>query len=188
MIPTSGALEGLKTHRAGVAELADALDLGSSGYPPWGFESPLSQSRFSNTYAAPSENPVGGRLASRFLSAWSQSRSMVIVLIALRHQFLVLQRQQGRRRVQLRPADRVTWVVLSRLWPRWPEALLLVKPETVIAWHRRGFRWYWCGKRQKRLSARPAVPGAVIDLITAMHRANPTWGAPRIHEELLKLG
>jgi hypothetical protein len=105
-------------------------------------------------------------------------------LLALRHQVLVLQRQHGRRRAQLRPADRLYWVVLSRLWPRWRDALLLVKPETVIAWQRRGFRWYWCWKSQRRASGRPAVPGAVVELITAMHTANPTWGAPRIHGEL----
>ena len=63
-------------------------------------------------------------------------------LLALRHQLLVLQREHGRRRFRLRSADRAWWVVLSRLWPRWREALLVVKPETVIAWHRRGFRWY----------------------------------------------
>ena len=66
--------------------------------------------------------------------------------LALRHHVLVLQRQHGRCRVQLRPAARVYWVVLARLWPRWREALLLLKPETVIAWHRRGIRWYWCWK------------------------------------------
>jgi putative transposase len=109
-------------------------------------------------------------------------------LLALRHQVLVLQRQHGRRRVQLRPAGRVYWVVLSRLWPRWREALLLEKPETVIAWHRRGLRWYWGWKSQRRASGRPAVPIAVVELITSMHTANPTWGAPRIHGELLKLG
>src|ERR1019366_10605764 len=109
-------------------------------------------------------------------------------LLALRHQVLVLQRQHGRRHVQLRPADRVYWVVLSRLWPRWREALLLVKPETVIAWHRRGFRWYWGWKSQRRASGRAAVPIAVVELITSMHTANPTWGAPRIHGELLQLG
>ena len=101
---------------------------------------------------------------------------------------LVLQRQHGRRRVQLRPADRVYWVVLSRLWPRWREALFLVQPETVIAWQRRGFRWYWCWKSQRRPSGRRAVPRAVVEFITSMHKANPTWGAPRIHGELLKLG
>src|SRR5512140_1110824 len=70
--------------------------------------------------------------------------------LALRHQVLVLQRQHGRRRVQLLPSDRIYWVVLSRLWPRWREALLLVKPDTGVAWQRRSFRWYWCWKSERR--------------------------------------
>jgi putative transposase len=109
-------------------------------------------------------------------------------LLALRHQVLVLQRQLGQRRVQLRPADRVYWVVLSRLWPRWREALFVVKPETVIAWHRRGVRWYWRWKSRSRTAGRPGIRREVIDLIRSMDKANPTWGAPRIHGELLKLG
>lgn len=109
-------------------------------------------------------------------------------LLALRHQILVLRRQQGKRRVQLHPSDRLYWVVLSRLWPRWRAALQLVKPETVIAWHRRGLRWYWRWKSRPQRSGRPMVRQDVIDLITTMHQANPLWGAPRIHGELLKLG
>jgi putative transposase len=109
-------------------------------------------------------------------------------LLALRHQLLVLQRQLGRRRIQLRAADRVYWVALSRLWTRWREALVLVKPATVIAWHRRRFRWYWRWKSRARRVGRPGIRCELIDLITSMHHANPTWGAPRIHGELLKLG
>ncbi len=109
-------------------------------------------------------------------------------VLALRHQILVLQRQLDRRRVQLRPADRCYWRALSRLWPRWREALVVVKPETVIAWHRRGFRWYWRWKSRARSVGRPGIRRDVIDLIKSMHKANPTWGAPRIHGELLKLG
>ncbi len=109
-------------------------------------------------------------------------------LLALRHQILVLQRQLGQRRVQLRRADRSYWVVLSRLWPRWRAALLVVKPETVIAWHRRGFRWYWRRKSRSCRLGRPAIRREVVDLIRSMHQANPLWGAPRIYGELLKLG
>ena len=109
-------------------------------------------------------------------------------LLALRHQVVVLQRRLGPRRVQLQPADRLCWVLLSRLWPRWREALRVVQPETVIAWHRRGFRWYWRWQSPARPVGRPRTPRALIDLIRSMHRANPTWGAPRIHGELLKLG
>lgn len=66
--------------------------------------------------------------------------------------------------------------------------MLIVKPETVIAWHRRGFRLFWRWKSRGRPPGRPTVPREVIDLIQTMQRANPTWGAPRIHGELLKLG
>ena len=108
-------------------------------------------------------------------------------LLALRHQLLVLQRQRDERRVRLRSADRLLWVVLSRLWSRWRDALILVKPETVIAWHRRGFRCYWRWKSRTRPPGRPPLSQEVVSLIETMHQANPTWGAPRIHGELLKL-
>jgi hypothetical protein len=109
-------------------------------------------------------------------------------LLALRHQLLVLQRQRGARRVSLRPADRLLWVTLSRVWPGWRSAVILFKPETVIGWYRRGFRLFWRWKSRGRLPGRPAASCEVIDLIETMHKANPTWGAPRIHGELLKLG
>jgi hypothetical protein len=64
-------------------------------------------------------------------------------ILALRHQLLVLQRSSRGRKLRLRWADRVLWVWLSRLWNDWRSALLLVKPETVIAWHRKEFRLYW---------------------------------------------
>jgi transposase InsO family protein len=109
-------------------------------------------------------------------------------LLALRHQLLVLQRQRGECRVRLRSADRLLWVVLSRLWPRWRDALILVKPATVIAWHRRGFRRYWRWKSHGLAPGRPPLSQEVVRLIETMHHANRTWGAPRIHGELLKLG
>jgi transposase InsO family protein len=109
-------------------------------------------------------------------------------LIALRHQLLVLNRQRGHRRVKLRPADRLFWVVLSRFWSRWRNALVVVKPETVIAWHRRAFRFYWRWKSRPRRRGRPVLSRQVVALIRTMHKDNPTWGAPRIHGELLKLG
>ena len=91
------------------------------------------------------------------------------------------------RRLRLGRPNRPLWVWLSRLWSGWRSALLIVKPETVIAWHRQGFRLYWSWK-SRHPASRPSVPREVIDLIHKMSLANPRWGAPRIHGELLKLG
>jgi putative transposase len=108
-------------------------------------------------------------------------------ILALRHQLLVLQRSTRSRKVRLSAADRLLCVWLSRLWSGWRAALVIVKPETVIAWHRRGFCLYWSWKSRHPLG-RPSVSREVIDLIRKMSIANPRWGAPRIHGELLKLG
>jgi len=67
-------------------------------------------------------------------------------------------------------------------------SLIIVKPETVIGWHRQGFRWYWTWKVRRGQSGRPRVPKEIRDLIRSMSRENPIWGAPRIHGELMKLG
>lgn len=108
-------------------------------------------------------------------------------ILALRHQLLVLHRSCRDRRPNLSTADRLLWVWLSRLWSNWRSALVFVKPETVVAWHRQGFRLYWRW-RSRHLPGRPSVSREVIDLIRKMSLANPRWGAPRIHGELLKLG
>ena len=106
---------------------------------------------------------------------------------ALRQQLNVLLRtRQGR--VPLNRTDRIFWVWLSKVWSNWRSALLIVNPETVIAWHRKGFRLYWTWKSRSRSPGRPKVPQDVRDLIRKMSIANPIWGAPRIHGELLKLG
>jgi putative transposase len=107
--------------------------------------------------------------------------------LALRHQLLVLQRVHQNRRLRLRSRDRLVWVWLSRVWSNWRSALRIVKPETVIAWHRQGFRLYWKWKSRVR-HGRPSVPSEVQNLIQTMSSANPRWGAPRIHGELRKLG
>src|SRR5487761_1171138 len=108
-------------------------------------------------------------------------------IIALRHQLSVPHRCRRGQRLRLRVADRLFWVWLSRIWADWRSALLVVKPETVIAWHRMGFRLYWRWKSHHR-EGRPSVPKDVRDLIRRMSLANPRWGAPRIHGELLNLG
>src|SRR5262249_47478473 len=85
-------------------------------------------------------------------------------------------------------ADRYLWVVLSRVWQNWRAALAIVRPETVVAWHRQGFRLFWTWKVRRGKPGRPAVPREVRELIRQMSRDNPLWGAPHIHGELLKLG
>jgi hypothetical protein len=78
-------------------------------------------------------------------------------------------------------------VWLSHVWADWRSALVIVKPETVVAWHRRGFQIFWTWKSRRRLG-RPTVAADVRVLIRTMSQTNPRWGAPRIHGELLKLG
>ena len=111
--------------------------------------------------------------------------ALQLEILALRHQLHVLQR--SRRRVRLAQADRLFWVWLSRTWTDWRSAIVIVRPETVIAWHRRAFRRFWALKSRHRIG-RPAVSSEVRALIRSMSQANTRWGAPRIHGELLKLG
>ena len=107
--------------------------------------------------------------------------------LALRHQIAVLQRSAAKR-LKLTSADRLLWICLSRLWHDWRSALAIVKPETVLAWHRAGFRLFWTWKVRRGQPGRPLISREVRDLIRKMCRENPGWGAPRIHGELLKLG
>ena len=107
--------------------------------------------------------------------------------LALRHQLLVLQRSSRGRRLRLRAADRAFWVGLSQLWNSWRGSLRIVKPETVMAWNRKGFRLYWTWKSRVK-QGRPAASHEIRALIRRMSLANPRWGAPRIHGELMKLG
>jgi transposase InsO family protein len=116
----------------------------------------------------------------------SKVRDIALENLALRQQLAVMKRQCPRPR--LRKADRLFWVWLSRIWPKWRKALLLVRPETVVGWHRQGFRLFWTWISRRKLCGRPGVSAEVRDLIRKMAAANPLWGAPRIHGELLKLG
>jgi hypothetical protein len=117
---------------------------------------------------------------------WARSRAALqLEVLALRHQLQVLQRTRPQR-LRLTKADRWLWTLLSHIWTGWRTALVIVKPETVIAWHRRGFRLWWTWK--SRRMGRPIVTPDVRTLIRSMAQANPLWGAPRIHGELLKLG
>ena len=106
-------------------------------------------------------------------------------VLALRHQLAVLNR--SRRRPRLTSADRIFWAWLSQAWGGWRSTMHIVKPETVIGWHRCGFRVFWTWKSRQR-TGRPGVPADVRALIRELSTANPLWGAPRIHGELQKLG
>src|ERR1700674_5776938 len=96
--------------------------------------------------------------------------------LALRHQLHVLRRQRPGR-LRLFTIDRLLWVLLYRLWPRCLDTMMLVKPATVIPWHRQGFRLYW---RWRSRSGRLSIDRKVRKLIREMSSANPLWGAPRI--------
>jgi putative transposase len=128
---------------------------------------------------------------STMFSVCRSRAALQVENVALRHQIGVL-RRSAKKRLKLTMADRVFWAWLSGAWADWRSdwrsALVIVKPETVIAWHRKGFRLFWTWKIRHGRTGRPAVSQEVRDLIRTMSRANPLWGAPRIHGELLKLG
>jgi putative transposase len=113
------------------------------------------------------------------------SRALVLENLALRQQLGMYQR--SRPRPAIRRTDRWFWVGLCRLWPGWATALVVLRPATVIGWHRRGFAWYWT-RRSRKTGGRPRVNQDLRRLIHQMAAANPLWGAPRIHGELLTLG
>lgn len=126
-------------------------------------------------------------LLSSFQGCWRSRAALQVENLALRHQLLVLQRSTRGRRLRLKSADRVFWTWLSRLWKGWRSTLRIVQPETVIAWNRKGFRLYWTWKSRVR-DGRPPTNHKIRTLIRKMSLANPRWGTPRIHGELLKLG
>jgi putative transposase len=110
---------------------------------------------------------------------------LALEAVALRQQLAVYKRKQPR--PKLNRLDRLFWVLVRRIWTNWSEALVLVKPETVVSWHRAGYRLFWNWRSRRRVG-RPNVAEEIRDLIRRMKRENPTWGAPRIHGELLALG
>jgi hypothetical protein len=118
-------------------------------------------------------------------SSLRPQRELALENLALRQQLAIVQRKTKRPR--LTQADRAFWVALCGLWPDWHNALIIVKPETVIRWHRKGFKLYWTWKSRHR-GGRPRIDAELRTLIRRMAREDPTWGAPRIHGELLMLG
>jgi putative transposase len=112
-------------------------------------------------------------------------KALAVENLALRQQLAILNRKIHR--PQLHRRDRFFWVILSRLWKNWREVLIIVKPETVIRWHRQGFKLYWRWK-SKAPVGRPKIDKEIRELIGRMSRENPLWGVPRIQAELRLLG
>src|SRR2546428_7731948 len=113
-------------------------------------------------------------------------RQLALEHLALRHRPAVYKKPVNR--PMLRSSDRLFWIVLSRVWTGWRQALVLVAPDTVLRWQRRRFRDYWTRLSGRPAGGRPPVTAEIRALVAQMAAANPLWGAPRIHGELLKLG
>jgi hypothetical protein len=121
------------------------------------------------------------------ITIFRSRQDLILENLALRQQLLVLHTKRPRRR--LPTIHKLFWIGLRRLWSRWNESLILVTPRTVVTWHRAGFRLYWKWlSRARHVGGRKPVSEEVRMLIFRMATENPTWGAPRIHGELLKLG
>jgi putative transposase len=125
-------------------------------------------------------------LVTNFAFVFRSRLALQIEVLALRHQLAVYQRTE--RRPRLRPADRVLWAWLSRAWSGWREALVFVRPGTVISWQRRRFRDHWTRLSRQGKPGRPRVATEIRDLIRRISVASPAWGSPRIVGELGKLG
>ena len=122
-----------------------------------------------------------------FFAAFFRTRAALqLEILALRQQLGVA--QQSVRRPRLKPADRILWAWLSRIWSGWDRVLPIVQPATVIRWRRRKFREHWAKLSRGGKRGRPAIEKEVRALIRRMSKANATWGAPRIAGELAKIG
>jgi len=125
-----------------------------------------------------------GIILGTLISVCQSQKSLAAENLAMRQQLATLKHRHPR--PQLTRADRLFWLLLFRIWGDWRNALHIVQPETVIRWHRQGFRYYWAWK--SRRVGRPRIDPELRQLIREMIRDNPLLGAPRIHGELLKLG
>jgi len=114
-------------------------------------------------------------------------RELALENLALRQQLAILRRASPKR-LQLKSADKIFWAWLSSVWAHWADVLVIVRPDTVVRWHRSGFRLLWRWKSRRQGPGRPPASKDIHDLIRRMATENLGWGAPRIHGELLKLG
>ena len=119
-------------------------------------------------------------LLGAFRSGLHRRTDLVLENLALRQQLAVF--KHGRPRLRLTHPDRFFWITLSRFWCRWREVLVLVKPETVVAWHRWTFRRFWTWRSRHRQPGRPPTSPELRALINRIAAANVGWGAPRNRE------
>jgi putative transposase len=126
------------------------------------------------------------RLLSLFPSAFTLRSDLALGNLALRQQLAILKRQ--RRQPKLRRIDRFFWLLLSKSWQSWKETLLIVKPETVLRWHRQRFVSYWTRTSRKQPPGRPGIERELRELIRRMADSNLMWGAPRVHGDIVKAG
>src|SRR6266702_2089527 len=122
------------------------------------------------------------------MTSFRTKRELALENLALRHQIGVLTRALGDRRPRLGNWDRALWVTLVRRWEAWRYALAIVQPATVIRWHREGFKRFWTRRSRAGRVGCPALDPELVGLIRKMSKSNVTWGAPRIRNELGKLG
>ena len=127
------------------------------------------------------------RLILHIIASFFKPRTKLVAeILVLRQQLNVLRRQVSKR-PQLSNTDRLLFVWLYRWFPSVLSAIAILRPETIIRWHREGFQSYW-RERSRKPVGRPRISAELRNLIGAMSRANHLWGAPHIHGELLKLG
>src|SRR6266446_3279897 len=126
-------------------------------------------------------------LLGTILCLFRARRSLLLKNLAFRQQLAALKRSRPRPRLTV--FDKLFWVFARKYWSGWKQALIVVNPETVVRWHRLGFALYWrVISKAPRVVGRKRISKEVRDLIFRRAAENPTWGAPRIHGELLMLG
>src|ERR1700676_2591642 len=126
-------------------------------------------------------------LTGTMLWVFRTRRNLLLEILVLRQQVTVFKRKRPRPRIAA--LDKLFWVLARRFWSGWKQALIVVTPDTVVRWHLAGFALYWRAiSRARRVFGRKTISKEVRNLIFRMVKENPTWGAPRIHGELLMLG
>jgi putative transposase len=126
-------------------------------------------------------------LIGLFCRCFFSGRALLLENLVLRQQLAVL--KQRKQRPRLATFDKLFWILMGLMWSEWKTSLVVVSPETVVRWHRIGFRAYWRWRSRRQIGyGRAPISRELRELIFRMVAENPTWGAPRIHGELLKLG